>query len=418
MAFIVLAGHNYQIFHCSSGYPGYLNDIQLVTNDEFCAKMATGEIMPLKQWQTKTPSGVPDVDLITTFVGGYCISDAGLPKSALYLDPTNYDWTWVQTIFVEWLESVRKDIECVFGHLKQRFRRLQNANQSHDLMDVEYCFKTCCALHNMLLRYNGHGKINNWENYDPDGLEEENYEANREEYILASSISNPHNVAFEEVSPTVPRRLVPWYLGRYNLQRDFVMKHFIQLYESGQIFWPRNFKSRQKSTMNIPAPIAARIAATAVPRNNNTLYVTRSKSFRKDLINNTYTRSIGNGLFTSVEIQANQRIIQFNGEVISVQEYHLRTARGQGGYIIQLSDTDYLDCFKTRWDNQCLASIANCALNCFDSATNRLARNNAELKAYHHSDQRGWIASLVATRRIGPQTEILWPYGSNYIYPE
>ena len=76
MAFIVLAGHNYQIFHCSSGYPGYLNDIQLVTNDEFCAKMATGEIMPLKQWQTKTPSGVPDVDLITTFVGGYCISDA------------------------------------------------------------------------------------------------------------------------------------------------------------------------------------------------------------------------------------------------------------------------------------------------------------------------------------------------------
>lgn len=91
MAFIVLAGHNYQIFHCSSGYPGYLNDIQLVTNDEFCAKMATGEIMPLKQWQTKTPSGVPDVDHITTFVGGYCISDAGLPKSALYLDPTNYD---------------------------------------------------------------------------------------------------------------------------------------------------------------------------------------------------------------------------------------------------------------------------------------------------------------------------------------
>jgi hypothetical protein len=83
MAFIVLAGHNYQIFHCSSEYPGYLNDIQLVTND--------GEIMLLKQWQTKIPSGVPDVDLITTFVGGYCISDAGLPKSALYLDPTNND---------------------------------------------------------------------------------------------------------------------------------------------------------------------------------------------------------------------------------------------------------------------------------------------------------------------------------------
>jgi hypothetical protein len=183
----------------------------------FWAKMATGEIMPLKQWQTKAPLGVPDVDLITTFVGGYCTSDAGLSKSALYLDPTNYDWTWMQTIFVEWLESVRKDIECVFGHSKQRFRILQNANQSHDLMDVEYCFKTCCALLNMLLRYNGHGKINNWENYDPDGLEEDTYKANREEYILASTISNPHNVAYEDIFPTEPRRLVHWYLGRYNL---------------------------------------------------------------------------------------------------------------------------------------------------------------------------------------------------------
>jgi len=135
-------------------------------------------------------------------------------------------------------------------------------------------------------------------------------------------------------------------MGRYHLQREFMMKHFIQRYESGQIFWPRNFKSRQKSTMNIPAPIAARITATAVQRNNNTLYVTRSKLFRKFPVDNTYTRSIGHGFFTSVTILPNQRIIQFNGEVILAQEYHLRTARGQGGYIIQLSDTDYLDCYK------------------------------------------------------------------------
>jgi len=33
------------------------------------------------------------------------------------------------------------------------------------------------------------------------------------------------------------------------------------------------------------------------------------------------------GLFTSKEILPNQRIVSFNGEIISVQEYHLRTAR-------------------------------------------------------------------------------------------
>jgi len=61
----------------------------------------------------------------------------------------------------------------------------------------------------MLLRYNGHGTINNWKNYDLDSLEEERHEVNREEYILASTITNPHNV-YEDVIPTKPRRLVHW----------------------------------------------------------------------------------------------------------------------------------------------------------------------------------------------------------------
>jgi len=313
MAFVVLAGHNYQIFHCSKGYPGYLNDIQLVTNDEMCCKMSTGEIMPLKQWQTRTPSGVPGVDLVTTFKGGYCISDSGLPKSALFLDPSNPDFSWAWTIFVEWLESVRKDIECVFGHLKQRFRRLMNNNHSHNLMDVEYCFKTCCALHNMLLKYNGPVKVTKWENYDPDDDEHENYANDYEEYQNDTNMMNPNNIVHRNTPNTTPARLVQWYLGRYNLQRDFVMKHFIQRYEAGKVFWPRNFNGRQKTTMNIPAPIVARLVATANPTSNATLYVARSKLFRKDPINNTFTRSIGHGLFTSKEILPNQKIVSFIG---------------------------------------------------------------------------------------------------------
>jgi hypothetical protein len=58
--------------------------------------------------------------------------------------------------------------------------------------------------HASLTKYviNGHGKISNWENYDPEGLEEERYEANREEYILASTITNPHNVAYGMILAT------------------------------------------------------------------------------------------------------------------------------------------------------------------------------------------------------------------------
>jgi len=53
----------------------------------------------------------------------------------------------------------------------------------------------------------------------------------------------------------------------------------------------------------------------------------------------------------------------------------------------------------------------------YDDDNEDEARNNAEYRAYHHNDHRGLVASLFATRRIQSQTEILWHYGTSYIYP-
>jgi hypothetical protein len=269
----------------------------------------------------------------------------------------------------------------------------------------------------MMLKYRGRLKVTDWSNYDPDGIEEETFNPTDDQYVEETVMENPHNINFPGFEDPQPNRIVKWYAGRYQLQKDFIMKHFIQLYSQGRIYWPRNFNRRQKNSMTIPTPIANRIAQSIVPRSNSTLYVKTSKLFRKDPVNNRYTKSIGLGLFTSVVIEPNDRIITFKGEIISVEQYHLRTAKGEGGYIVRLSDREYLDCYKSRWENRCLASIANCALHCFDSSTNREARNNAEYRAYHHNDARGWVASLFATRRIQSQTEILWPYGTSYIYP-
>jgi len=414
MAFIVLAGHNYQIFYCSQGYPGSMNDIQLVNADKFCQDLTNGTFTPVKQWECKNE------DNITIFMGGYCISDSGLPRTALFVDPMNYDWSWAQTIFCEWLESVRKDIECVFGHLKQRFRRLANANQSHDLKEVEYCFKTCCALHNMMLKYTGPIKVTNWEDYDPEQNEELEYNPAADEYTT-NEIQNPHDVVVEPRiigSQTQQDPVVNWYAGRYALQREWLMKHFMNCYQQGNIYWPRNFKNRQKATMEIPAPIMARIEQNSQRRTNTTLYVARSKLYRKDPINGTYSKSIGMGLFTNQRIVNGERIVTFNGEVIDSVQYHLRTAAGRGGYMTYLSENLYLDCYQTCHNNQCLASVANCALHCFDISTNRMAYNNATYRAYKISHSHSWKASLVATRRIEPHDEILWPYGPAYVYPD
>ncbi len=53
------------------------------------------------------------------------------------------------------VESVRKDVECCFGSIKQRFRILKNPIEYHTKDSIDNVFFTCCILHNMLLQFDG-----------------------------------------------------------------------------------------------------------------------------------------------------------------------------------------------------------------------------------------------------------------------
>ena len=78
-----------------------------------------------------------------------------------YLDwsctvPPVKDATTYQTIrFSEWLESMRKDVECTFGILKQRFSILRHGVRLSHIKNVDEIWLTCCALHNKLLIMDG-----------------------------------------------------------------------------------------------------------------------------------------------------------------------------------------------------------------------------------------------------------------------
>ncbi len=52
-------------------------------------------------------------------------------------------------------ESVRKDVECLFGILKKRFRYLGIASHTHFPENINNMVKVCSILHNMLLSYDG-----------------------------------------------------------------------------------------------------------------------------------------------------------------------------------------------------------------------------------------------------------------------
>jgi hypothetical protein len=53
------------------------------------------------------------------------------------------------------MESVRKDIECTFGILKNRFRIWKTQINLHNKGDIDRLFKTSCVIHNMLLQDDG-----------------------------------------------------------------------------------------------------------------------------------------------------------------------------------------------------------------------------------------------------------------------
>ena len=57
---------------------------------------------------------------------------------------------------------MRKDVECTFGILKGRWRILKYGLRLHSLMNADNVWKTCCALHNMLLEVDGLAA--GWEN--------------------------------------------------------------------------------------------------------------------------------------------------------------------------------------------------------------------------------------------------------------
>ena len=66
------------------------------------------------------------------------------------------------------MESVRKDVECFFGRLKQRFRILKGRILIQNKQKVDNIFLTCVTLQNMLHEWDGLG---NWK--EPEVIEGE-----------------------------------------------------------------------------------------------------------------------------------------------------------------------------------------------------------------------------------------------------
>jgi hypothetical protein len=89
------------------------------------------------------------------YQGAWNIVDNGYMQWSTSIPPMKLPVLCCDTRWSEWIESMRKDVECCFGITKGHFRKLKSPTHTRSIESVEKIWKTCCALHNWLLDIDG-----------------------------------------------------------------------------------------------------------------------------------------------------------------------------------------------------------------------------------------------------------------------
>ena len=171
IVFEVVASHTKKVMAVSSWYYGTWNDKSIARLDpvfKLFNRNGNNFLGNIK-WKVVT-----DRTLMSRleFTGAYMICDGGYHNWACLVCP--YKHQIPGTDIEKWsknVESVRKDVECVFGILKKRFLFLKHPVRLHNADTIHKAFVTCCVIHNILVDHDGR---DNWNDSGEDITEEYN----------------------------------------------------------------------------------------------------------------------------------------------------------------------------------------------------------------------------------------------------
>lgn len=146
--------HKRQILNSTTGHPGRRwNDETLVRFDACVSQLQRGEFNDKMTFKLKTKQRSS-----INVKGAYVIVDNGYMKWFTTVPSLKDSIHKSEVHFSQWLESLRKDVECIFGILKCRWRILKTGIRLHNTEVADNVWLTCCALHNMLLDVDGLAK--------------------------------------------------------------------------------------------------------------------------------------------------------------------------------------------------------------------------------------------------------------------
>ena len=148
LAYNVICDHRGHAIAIMPGAYGTMNDKTIVKSDDAVERVRTDPLFTEYHYETRDKDGGHHMAQ-----GAYLIVDGGYLRWLVLMcglrDNSDPD-------YVEWrrkMESVRKDIECFFGRLKQRFKILRIPMLLTNKQHIDNMMFTIVAIQNMLLDY-------------------------------------------------------------------------------------------------------------------------------------------------------------------------------------------------------------------------------------------------------------------------
>jgi Plant transposon protein len=156
----IVVNHRRQIISSTQGHPSRWNDKTITLHDEFIQLISTKRLLNDNIFYLL--KNVNGTIIRTKCKSCWLLCDNGYPFWPCLIPPLKDPIRYPEFRFSEWIESMRKDVECTFGIMKGRFRVLKTGIRIHGVEVTDSIWLTCCALHNLFLEHDG--LDTEWEN--------------------------------------------------------------------------------------------------------------------------------------------------------------------------------------------------------------------------------------------------------------
>jgi hypothetical protein len=150
----LVVNHRRRILGTTDGHPARWNDKTIVRFDKIATGLRNGSLLNNFTFELYDYDSNGNVKKVK-YKGPWILVDNGYHRWSVTIPPFKATTSRKEIRFSEWLESMRKDVECTFGILKGRWRILKTGIRIHGLDAADQVWKTCCALHNYLLEVDG-----------------------------------------------------------------------------------------------------------------------------------------------------------------------------------------------------------------------------------------------------------------------